>query len=283
MILDGKKVAGEIKGRVKESARQLYEVTGLKPTLAVILVGDDPASSIYVRNKERDCAECGIDSLVVRLPESASEQQVLAEIYKLNVDDTINGIMVQLPLPSHINVKRVMRNIAQHKDVDCFHPVNVGKLAGGGGRYAPCTPAGIIELLKHYDIDIAGKHCVIVGRSNIVGKPLALMMLQHNATVTVCHSYTENLRDICRTADILVSAVGKRDIITADMVKRGATVIDVGISRDEAGALCGDVDYNKVLRVAKHITPVPGGIGPMTRAMLMKNMIYAFTYNWRVE
>lgn len=270
-ILDGKALAG----RIKEELRCKCERLARAPRLAVVLVGDDPASAIYVRNKERDCRECGIDCRDHRLAADTTQEALLALIRELNRDDTVDGILVQLPLPGHLDGAQVLRSIDPDKDVDAFHPENVGRLLLGQPRYLPCTPAGILALLREYAIDPAGKHCVVVGRSNIVGKPLALLLLQADATVTVCHSKTPDLADQCRRADILVSAAGQAGLITADMVRPHAVVIDVAMNRGADGRLCGDVDFGAVSQRADYITPVPGGVGPMTRAMLMENTYQA--------
>ena len=270
-ILDGKALAG----RIKEELRCKCERLARAPRLAVVLVGDDPASAIYVRNKERDCRECGIDCRDHRLAADTTQEALLALIRALNRDDTVDGILVQLPLPGHLDGAQALRAIDPDKDVDAFHPENVGRLLLGQPRYLPCTPAGILALLREYAIDPAGKHCVVVGRSNIVGKPLALLLLQADATVTVCHSKTPDLADQCRRADILVSAAGQAGLITADMVRPHAVVIDVAMNRGADGRLCGDVDFGAVSQRADYITPVPGGVGPMTRAMLMENTYQA--------
>ena len=270
-ILDGKALAG----RIKEELRCKCGGLARAPRLAVVLVGDDPASAIYVRNKERDCRECGIDCRDHRLAADTTQEALLALIRALNRDDTVDGILVQLPLPGHLDGAQVLRAIDPDKDVDAFHPENVGRLLLGQPRYLPCTPAGILALLREYAIDPAGKHCVVVGRSNIVGKPLALLLLQADATVTVCHSKTPDLADQCRRADILVSAAGQAGLITADMVRPHAVVIDVAMNRGADGRLCGDVDFGAVAQRADYITPVPGGVGPMTRAMLMENTYQA--------
>ena len=270
-ILDGKALAG----RIKEELRCKCERLARAPQLAVVLVGDDPASAIYVRNKERDCRECGIDCRDHRLAADTTQEALLALIRELNRDDSVDGILVQLPLPGHLDGAQVLRAIDPDKDVDAFHPENVGRLLLGQPRYLPCTPAGILALLREYAIDPAGKHCVVVGRSNIVGKPLALLLLQADATVTVCHSKTPDLADQCRQADILVSAAGQAGLITADMVRPHAVVIDVAMNRGADGRLCGDVDFGAVSQRADYITPVPGGVGPMTRAMLMENTYQA--------
>lgn len=270
-ILDGKALAGRIKEELRCKCGHLVRA----PRLAVVLVGDDPASAIYVRNKERDCRECGIDCRDHRLAADTTQEALLALIRALNRDDSVDGILVQLPLPGHLDGAQVLRAIDPDKDVDAFHPENVGRLLLGQPRYLPCTPAGILALLREYAIDPAGKHCVVVGRSNIVGKPLALLLLQADATVTVCHSKTPDLADQCRRADILVSAAGQAGLITADMVRPHAVVIDVAMNRGADGRLCGDVDFGAVAQRADYITPVPGGVGPMTRAMLMENTYQA--------
>ena len=270
-ILDGKALAGRIKEELRCKCRRLARA----PQLAVVLVGDDPASAIYVRNKERDCRKCGIDCRDHRLAADTTQEALLALIRELNRDDSVDGILVQLPLPGHLDGAQVLRAIDPDKDVDAFHPENVGRLLLGQPRYLPCTPAGILALLREYAIDPAGKHCVVVGRSNIVGKPLALLLLQADATVTVCHSKTPDLADQCRRADILVSAAGQAGLITADMVRPHAVVIDVAMNRGADGRLCGDVDFGAVAQRADYITPVPGGVGPMTRAMLMENTYQA--------
>lgn len=270
-ILDGKALAG----RIKEELRCKCGHLARAPRLAVVLVGDDPASAIYVRNKERDCRECGIDCRDHRLAADTTQEALLALIRALNRDDSVDGILVQLPLPGHLDGAQVLRAIDPDKDVDAFHPENVGRLLLGQPRYLPCTPAGILALLREYAIDPAGKHCVVVSRSNIVGKPLALLLLQADATVTVCHSKTPDLADQCRRADILVSAAGQAGLITADMVRPHAVVIDVAMNRGADGKLCGDVDFGAVAQRADYITPVPGGVGPMTRAMLMENTYQA--------
>ena len=270
-ILDGKALAGRIKEELRGKCGHLARV----PQLAVVLVGDDPATAIYVRNKERDCRECGIDCRDHRLAADTTQEALLALIQELNRDDAVDGILVQLPLPGHLDGAQVLRTIDPDKDVDAFHPENVGRLLLGQPRYLPCTPAGILALLREYAIDPAGKHCVVVGRSNIVGKPLALLLLQADATVTVCHSKTPDLADQCRRADILVSAAGQAGLITADMVRPHAVVIAVAMNRGADGRLCGDVDFGAVAQRADYITPVPGGVGPMTRAMLMENTYQA--------
>ena len=245
------------------------------PTLAVILVGDDSASQVYVRNKEKACHEIGIRSMIYRLRSDADEEELLGLVEELNEEDSVHGILVQLPLPKHINAQHILRAIDPKKDVDCFHPFNAGKMLEGSDGFLPCTPAGIIEMLHRSGIEIAGKHCVVLGRSNIVGKPMAILMLRENATVTICHSVTKDLKEWTRQADILISAVGKAKMVTIDMVKPGAVVIDVGMNRDAMGKLCGDVDYDAVSGIAGAITPVPGGVGPMTITMLLQNCLKA--------
>lgn len=269
--MDGKALAEKLRLQIHDEVQTLSR----KPTLAVILVGDDPASQVYVRNKERDCVECGIKSQGYRLPAEISEQQLLELIEELNQNPLVDGILVQLPLPEHISEKHVIRAIAPDKDVDAFHPYNVGNLMIGEEGFLPCTPAGVMELLEEYNIDPAGKECVVVGRSNIVGKPMALLLLRRNGTVTICHSKTADLKAQTLRADILVSAVGKVNTITGDMVKEGAVVIDVAMNRNSEGKLCGDCDYEAVAQKASYITPVPGGVGPMTRLILMKNTLTA--------
>ena len=269
--IDGKALAAQVKAQVAEAVEKLPR----QPGLAVVLVGEDPASQVYVRGKEADCAQCGIRSFPYRLPAETTQEDLLELIEKLNRDPAVDGILVQLPLPGHLDGAQVLRAIDPDKDVDAFHPENVGRLLLGQPRYLPCTPAGILALLREYAIDPAGKHCVVVGRSNIVGKPLALLLLQADATVTVCHSKTPDLADQCRRADILVSAAGQAGLITADMVRPHAVVIDVAMNRGADGRLCGDVDFGAVAQRADYITPVPGGVGPMTRAMLMENTYQA--------
>ncbi len=271
-IIDGKKISQEIKDELKGKVAAMH-AQGQEVTLAVILVGQDPASCVYVRNKKRACEYIGIRSLSYELAEDTSEEEVLALIDKLNVDKDVNGILVQLPLPKHMDEDKITRAIDPLKDVDGFHPQNVGALSIGLPGFVSCTPAGIIQLLKRSHIDMEGKHCVIVGRSNIVGKPMALLMLRENATVTVTHSKTKDLASVTRQADILIVAIGKKQFITADYVKEGAVVIDVGMHRDENNHLCGDVAYDEVAPHCSAITPVPGGVGPMTIAMLMHNCL----------
>lgn len=270
-LMDGKALAAQKKAAIRTEVERLARTPGL----AVVLVGENPASQIYVRGKARDCEECGIRCMDFRLPAQTTESELLTLIAELNGRADVDGILVQLPLPEGIRERRVLEAIAPEKDVDAFHPENVGRLVQGQARYLPCTPAGVMELLRAAGVDPAGRRAVIVGRSNIVGKPMALLLLQADATVTVCHSRTPDLADECRRADILISAVGCRGLITADMIKPGAAVVDVAMNRDEDGKLCGDVDFAAACAVAAHITPVPGGVGPMTRAMLMENTLRA--------
>lgn len=271
-IIDGKAISQEIKDELKEQVAQLKE-QGKEITLAVIQVGADPASSVYVRNKKNACAYIGIHSLAYELPEETTELELLDLLAKLNRDDTVNGILVQLPLPKHINEERVLDTIVPEKDVDGFHPQNVGALCIGKPGHVSCTPAGVIQLLKRSGIEIAGKECVVIGRSNIVGKPMSLLLLRENGTVTIAHSRTADLAEVTKRADILVVAVGRPKMITAEYVKEGAVVIDVGIHRNAEGKLCGDVDFESVAPKCSAITPVPGGVGPMTIAMLMHNCV----------
>ena len=271
ILIDGKDLASKVKARVREEAATLPRKAGL----AVILVGDNPASQVYVAGKEKDCAECGITSFGYKLPEETTQEELLELISRLNADDSVDGILCQLPLPKHLDEELVINSIAADKDVDCFHPYNVGRMVIGEPVFLPCTPAGVMEMLREYEIPIRGKRCVVLGRSNIVGKPMSALLLQADGTVTTCHSRTENLADITRQADILVSAIGKTKFVTADMVKEGAVVIDVAMNRNAAGKLCGDVDYAAVAEKASFITPVPGGVGPMTRALLMRNILTA--------
>lgn len=265
--MDGKALAAKKKKEIRENTAKLRR----QPGLAVILVGDNPASQVYVRNKEKDCEECGILCYDYRLPQDATQDEVLELVEKMNNYGAVDGILVQLPLPPQIDERVVLEAIAPDKDVDAFHPENVGRIMQGQAYYKPCTPAGVMEILHEYGINPAGKHCVVVGRSNIVGKPMAMLLLHEDATVTICHSKTTDLKAQCLQADILISAVGRQNLITADMVKPGAVVIDVAMNRNEDGKLCGDVDFAAVSEVASYITPVPGGVGPMTRAMLMEN------------
>lgn len=273
-LIDGKEISSEVKARVAADVDALNS-RGIQVRLAVVLVGDDPASKVYVRSKTKACEECGIISYQYTLPESTTEQELLDLIAELNGDSKINGILVQLPLPSHISEQAITSAIDSQKDVDAFHPYNVGKIMTGNPTFLPCTPAGCLELIKSTGTDITGKHCVVIGRSNIVGKPMAMLLLHRHGTVTICHSRTENLASITRQADILIAAVGKPNFVTGDMVKEDAVVIDVGINRLPSGKLCGDVDFQSVSPKAAFITPVPGGVGPMTIAMLMQNTVTA--------
>ena len=272
--IDGKLIAQQIKDELKEEVARLKS-EGKECCLSVIQVGKDPASSVYVANKKKACEYIGINSLSYELEEDTTEEELLGLIQQLNQNPDVHGILCQLPLPAHINEKKVLNAIAPTKDVDGFHPMNVGALLVGDKGFVSCTPAGIIELLKRSNVSISGKNCVVIGRSNIVGKPVSLLLLQENATVTVCHSRTQNLMDVCKDADILVVAMGKPKFITKDYVKEGAVVIDVGIHRDENNKLCGDVDFDNVEPICSAITPVPGGVGPMTICMLMKNCVEA--------
>lgn len=273
-IIDGKTISQQLKDELRQEVAQLKE-QGKNCCLAVIQVGNDPASSVYVGNKKKACTYIGIESLSYELPEDTSEEELLALIAKLNEDKNVHGILCQLPLPKHMDEDKVIQAIDPKKDVDGFHPQNVGALVIGQEGFVSCTPAGIIELLHRSGVEIEGKHCVVIGRSNIVGKPMSLLMLRENATVTVCHSRTKNLPQICKEADILIVAIGKPQFITAEYVGEGAVVIDVGIHRDENNKLCGDVKFDEVEPFASAITPVPGGVGPMTIAMLMKNCVEA--------
>ena len=275
MNIDGKTLSTQIRAELKEKVELFKNSYGFAPGLAVILVGTDPASQVYVRNKHRACEELGMTSFEYTLPEDTKEEELIALLNKLNADNAVHGILVQLPLPKHINEERVIKTIIPQKDVDAFHPQNVGALTLGKPILAPCTPAGIMEMFDRYDIPIEGKNCVIIGRSNIVGKPMALLMLSRNATVTVCHSKTKDLASVTSKADILIAAIGRPRFVTADMVKEDAVVIDVGINRLPDGKLCGDVDFEGVAPKASYITPVPGGVGPMTITMLMKNTFEA--------
>lgn len=269
--MDGVALAAKVKARIKSEVETLDR----KPGLAVVLVGDNSASRVYVNGKKKDCAECGIYSEEYALPAETSQQELLALVEELNGRDDIDGILVQLPLPKHLDEKQVLLAIRPDKDVDCFHPFNVGQLMIGEKGFRPCTPAGVMELLDEYGIDPAGKHCVIVGRSNIVGKPQAMLMIARNATVTICHTKTRDLKAECLRADILVAAAGRAGLITGEMIRPGAVVIDVAMNRNDQGKLCGDVVYEEAAEKASHITPVPGGVGPMTRAMLMDNTLTA--------
>ena len=275
-ILSGKIVSARVKDELKKEVEELSQ-RGKQTGLAVVLVGDDSASKVYVRNKEKACEEVGIYSEVHRLSENTSEEELLKLINELNENDKIDGILVQLPLPKHLDDKVIIDNIKPEKDVDAFHPSNVGKIMIGDYDFLPCTPAGIMELIHESGVEVDGKTCVVIGRSNIVGKPMSMLLLHENGTVTTCHSHTKNLAEVTKSADILVAAVGIPKFVKADMVKPGAVVIDVGMDRDENGKLCGDVDFNEVEPVAGAITPVPGGVGPMTIAMLMRNTVTAST------
>ena len=271
IVMDGKALAAKIKGEVAEQVAAMEQ----KPGLAVILVGNNQASRVYVNGKKKDCGECGIYSQEYTLPEETTQQELLELIEQLNAQEDIDGILVQLPLPRHLDEKEVLLAIRPDKDVDCFHPFNVGRMMIGEEGFKPCTPAGVMRMLEEYGIDPAGKRCVIVGRSNIVGKPQAMLMVQKNATVTICHTKTADLKAECLNADILVAAAGRVNLITGDMVKEGAVVVDVAMNRNEEGKLCGDVAYNDCAVKASYITPVPGGVGPLTRAMLMENTLLA--------
>lgn len=273
-IIDGKAVSKAVKENVKAECEKL-KAQGVTPGLAVIIVGEDPASQVYVRNKEKACEECGFYSVKYALPAQTTQQELNDLVKKLNKDPNINGILCQLPLPSHLDDKEVINLIDPIKDVDAFHPVNVGAIMIGDYNFLPCTPAGVMELIHSTGVDVAGKKAVVMGRSNIVGKPMAMLLLHENATVEVTHSRTQNLSDITKSADILVAAIGKAKFVKANMVKPGAVVIDVGMDRDENGKLCGDVDFEDVKDKCSYITPVPGGVGPMTISMLMKNTLTA--------
>ena len=274
-IIDGKKVSAEVKEEVRQRTLKLKETHGITPGLAVVIVGDDPASRVYVNNKKKACELVGFKSEEYALPAETTQQELLNLVETLNNKDDINGILVQLPLPKHLDDKSVIAAINPKKDVDAFHAVNVGKIMLGEYDFLPCTPAGVMEMLHFYNIEVSGKNCVVIGRSNIVGKPMAMLLLHENGTVTICHSRTKNLAEVTKQADILVAAVGRSKFVTADMVKDGAVVIDVGMDRDENGKLCGDVDFENVKDKCSYITPVPGGVGPMTIATLMKNTLKA--------
>ncbi len=274
-IIDGKKVSSEVKQSIKERTDALKEAYHITPGLAVVIVGDDPASRVYVNNKKKACEAVGFISEEYALPAETTQEELLALVDTLNTRENINGILVQLPLPGHLDDKAVIAAINPQKDVDAFHAVNVGKIMLGDYEFLPCTPAGVMEMLRSYQIPVEGKECVVIGRSNIVGKPMGMLLLHENGTVTICHSRTKNLAEVCRRADILVAAVGIPKFVKADMVKEGAVVIDVGMDRDENGKLCGDVDFEAVKDKCSFITPVPGGVGPMTIAMLMQNTLRA--------
>lgn len=274
-IIDGKAISAIIREEIAQKVKEYNAREGKLPGLAVIIVGENPASQVYVRNKKRACEQVGFNSWVYEMPESTTQDELNALVDRLNEDEAVHGILVQLPLPKHLDEEQVILRIKPEKDVDAFHPYNVGRITIGDPKFLPCTPAGIIQLLKRSNIEISGKECVVVGRSNIVGKPMALLLLAENGTVTVCHSKTKDLKEVCRRADILVVAIGKADFITADMVKEGAVVIDVGMNRNAEGKLTGDVDFASVSEVASYITPVPGGVGPMTITMLLQNTLTA--------
>ena len=273
-IIDGKLVSQSVKDSVKAEVEQL-NAKGIEVTLAVIIVGDDPASRVYVNNKKKACEYVGFKSLEYALPADTTQEQLMALVDELNKRDDVNGILCQLPLPKHLDEKAVIEAISYKKDVDAFHAVNVGKIMIGDYDFLPCTPAGVMEMLDYYDIDVTGKNCVVIGRSNIVGKPMAMLLLHKNGTVTITHSRTVDLKSVTNKADILVAAIGKAKFVGADMVKDGAVVIDVGMNRDENGKLCGDVDFDNAAPKCSYITPVPGGVGPMTIAVLMKNTLKA--------
>ena len=274
-IIDGKQISAAIRAEIKEETLAFEKENGIRPGLAVIIVGEDPASQVYVRNKRRACDEVGFYSEAYELPASTTQEELNALVDKLNADPAIHGILCQLPLPKHLNENEVILRIDPKKDVDAFHPTNVGRIMIGDYSFLPCTPAGVMALLQRSGIDVTGKECVVVGRSNIVGKPQAMLLLHANGTVTICHSRTKNLAEVCRRADILIAAIGKADFFTADMVKEGAVVIDVGMNRRADGKLTGDVDFASVAPKASYITPVPGGVGPMTITMLLKNTLTA--------
>ena len=274
-IIDGKAISAQVRAEIAENTKKLIAEKGITPGLAVVIVGEDPASQVYVRNKRRACTEVGFYSEAYELPEATTQEELEALVDRLNADEKIHGILVQLPLPKHLNEEAILLRIDPKKDVDAFHPYNVGRIMIGNHHFLPCTPAGVMELIRRSGIDCAGKECVVVGRSNIVGKPMAMLLLQANGTVTICHSRTKDLAEVTRRADILVASIGKPEFFTADMVKEGAVVIDVGINRKADGKLCGDVDFASVEPVASYITPVPGGVGPMTITMLMQNTLRA--------
>lgn len=277
-IIDGKLISAQIREEIAENVKKFNAETGKLPGLAVIIVGEDPASQVYVRNKKRACEQVGFYSRVYEMPAETTQSELNALVEQLNGDEAIHGILVQLPLPKHLNEEEVLLKIDPKKDVDAFHPYNVGRITIGNPKFLPCTPAGVMQLLYRSGIEISGKECAVVGRSNIVGKPMALLLLAANGTVTVCHSRTRDLKEVCRRADILVAAIGKADFFTADMVKEGAVVIDVGMNRRVDGKLTGDVDFESVEPVASYITPVPGGVGPMTITMLLQNTLRAAGY-----
>ena len=274
-IIDGKAVSAAVKQEVADEAAKLKEEKGLKVGLAVVIVGNNPASRVYVNNKKKACEAVGFQSYEYALEESTTQEQLLDLVNVLNRDTRVNGILVQLPLPKHIDEKAIINAISPEKDVDAFHPINVGKIMIGDYSFLPCTPAGVMRLIESTGTDITGKQCVVIGRSNIVGKPQAMLLLQKNGTVTICHSKTKNLKEVCLGADILVVAIGRANFVTGDMIKEGAVVIDVGMNRLDNGKLCGDVEFESAEKKASFITPVPGGVGPMTIAMLMKNTLTA--------
>lgn len=274
-IIDGKEVSAQVKEQVKEEAAQLKAATGLQVGLAVVIVGNNPASRVYVNNKKKACEAVGFQSFEYALDEDTTQEELLELVEVLNENPQVNGILVQLPLPKQIDEKAIINAISPDKDVDAFHPSNVGRIMIGSYAFLPCTPAGVMELIASTGVSVSGKNCVVIGRSNIVGKPMAMLLLHQNGTVTICHSRTQNLKEICAQADILVAAVGKANFVTADMVKEGAVVIDVGMNRLDNSKLCGDVDFAAVEPKAGYITPVPGGVGPMTIAMLMRNTLTA--------
>lgn len=273
-MISGKDVAAEIKLKLEQEVQDLLQ-QGITPGLTVVVVGEDPASQVYVRNKGKECEKIGMRSEIIRLPETTSEAELLSILDQLNHNVDVHGILVQLPLPKHISEEAILLAIDPAKDVDGFHPVNVGNMVIGGESYLPCTPAGVIELIKRTGLDMSGKHAVIIGRSNIVGKPVSMLLLRENATVTICHSRTNNIQDITKQADILIAAVGRANLVKRDWVKPGAVVIDVGVNRLDTGKLAGDVDFEDVKEVAGYITPVPGGVGPMTITMLLQNTLQA--------
>ena len=274
-IIDGKRISAEIRAEIKEQTEAFKAERGYAPGLAVIIVGEDPASQVYVRNKKRACDEVGFYSESYELPAETTQDELLSLIDRLNADENIHGILCQLPLPRHLDETAVLLKIKPEKDVDAFHPYNVGKIMIGDYNFLPCTPAGVMALIKRSGIEVAGKNCVVIGRSNIVGKPMAMLLLHANGTVTICHSKTRDIKKICAEADILVAGVGRANFVTADMVKEGAVIIDVGINRLDSGKLCGDVDFCEVEPKASYITPGPGGVGPMTITMLMQNTLTA--------
>ncbi len=274
-LIDGKAISASVKERVKADTASFLAKTGVTPGLAVVIVGNNPASRVYVNNKKKACEVVGFRSFEYALPEETTQEELMELVQKLNQDESVHGILVQLPLPKHLDETSVINAISPQKDVDAFHPENVGHIMIGDYSFLPCTPAGVMELLLASGVEVSGKHCVVIGRSNIVGKPMAMLLLHKSGTVTICHSRTENLAEITKQADILVAAVGRANFVTADMVKDGAVVIDVGMNRLDNGKLCGDVNFAEVEPKASHITPVPGGVGPMTIAMLMQNTLTA--------